>query len=915
MCRILHVDDCFEDRDIIGLRLQRREHEFQIDGVASVAEAFEALKLQSYDCILSDYQMPETNGLEFLHALRQGGDKTPFILVTGQGNEEVAAQALREGADDYYTKDEGLAHYDRLANSIYKLVTAHRNLSFNRELEASYAALFESIDTGVAVYEVVDDGEDFIFKNINSAGEKIDEGIRQDLIGRSVKELFPGVVEFGLFGVFQEVHRTGRPARHPISLYSDGRIEGWRENYVYKLPSGEIVSVYRDVTEQRNAREALRQSEERYRALTEHTSDFIWEVDADCVYTYVNPQVKDILGYEPREVLGKRPFDFMPPDEVEQIQATVHSICALHEPFSRREMPFLHADGRRLILEASAVPVFNKEGVFCGYRGIDRDVTESRKQALQQKAVYRISELTHTVDDRGELFSSIHDIVRELMPARNLFIALHNPASGKLEFPYFIDEQDDPPKPVDTNTGLAAWVFRNNEPLLIKPETFAEVFEELNIELQGTPSGDWLGVPLTTAGTTIGVLAVQSYRENIRYSEEDLRVLNFVSMQIASAIERHRTEKELRRSEWLFKQVAEICSDFSYMSHVSPHGPPAAEVMGGAFEEVTGYSRHEMRTIDNWISLIHPEDRAYFMETVIKHSRTGDPAEMEYRMVTKNGRVRWMREHTRPLWDDKEGRITIVVGAVEDITDDKVGEEELRESRDKLKRQSQQLELANQELETFAYTVSHDLKAPLRRINGWLGLLAGDIRDSLSDEDLKILDKLNDTSDQMKELIDSLLDLSRITRGELNRDEVDLSRMVGNAVSELAAEDPDRQVETSIQEGIIVRGDMRLLRAVVRNLVDNAWKFTRSREITRIEFFLEEQDGRTVYCMRDNGIGFDPEKAEKVFQPFLRLHSGQEYSGTGIGLATVRRIIHRHGGQVWAEGVKDQGACFRFTLD
>ncbi|MFP2910652.1 sensor histidine kinase [Pyxidicoccus sp. 3LFB2] len=228
---------------------------------------------------------------------------------------------------------------------------------------------------------------------------------------------------------------------------------------------------------------------------------------------------------------------------------------------------------------------------------------------------------------------------------------------------------------------------------------------------------------------------------------------------------------------------------------------------------------------------------------------------------------------------------------------------------------TQELTLANRELESFSYSVSHDLRAPLRAVDGFSQALAEDEGDRISQEGHEHLRRLRAAATRMGQLIDDLLRLSRLSRAELTREPVDLSAMAREVGDVLQRAEPARDATFDITPGLTTRGDARLLRVVLENLLGNAWKFTSQRSGARIEFFAESRDGRPHYCVRDNGVGFDMTYAGKLFSPFQRLHRPTEFPGTGIGLATVQRIIHRHGGDITAESVPDGGATFRFTLE
>ena len=240
--------------------------------------------------------------------------------------------------------------------------------------------------------------------------------------------------------------------------------------------------------------------------------------------------------------------------------------------------------------------------------------------------------------------------------------------------------------------------------------------------------------------------------------------------------------------------------------------------------------------------------------------------------------------------------------------------EELENANRDLEETNRDLEGANRELEAFSYSVSHDLRAPLRSIEGFSQILIEDYAAHLDEEGRGYLHRVRASSRRMALLIDDLLDLSRVTRTEMRRRSVDLSALARDISEELRKSRPWRKVEFEIQDGLVANGDARLLRVALWNLLDNAWKFTAKEPNPRIEFASTLREGRRVYRVTDNGAGFDERYSDKLFGAFQRLHSSEEFEGTGIGLATVARIVHRHGGEVWAEGRIGEGAIFYFTL-
>jgi signal transduction histidine kinase len=241
-------------------------------------------------------------------------------------------------------------------------------------------------------------------------------------------------------------------------------------------------------------------------------------------------------------------------------------------------------------------------------------------------------------------------------------------------------------------------------------------------------------------------------------------------------------------------------------------------------------------------------------------------------------------------------------------------EEEIKALNRHLERRVAELDDLNRELETFSYTVSHDLRGPLSRISGFSRALLESYRDQLDDQGRLYLNRIEHSARRTNQLVDDLLSLSRVTRIEMSRQIVDLSGIVHSIAAELMAREPARAVEFAVAEDVHAWGDPDLLRAALLNLLENSWKFTRKHERARIEFGVMESPKGHTYFLRDDGAGFDMAQAGRLFTAFQRLHKASDFEGTGIGLATVERIVRRHGGQIWAEGRMECGATFYFTL-
>ncbi len=329
--------------------------------------------------------------------------------------------------------------------------------------------------------------------------------------------------------------------------------------------------------------------------------------------------------------------------------------------------------------------------------------------------------------------------------------------------------------------------------------------------------------------------------------------------------------------------------------------------------DLLGYSREQLIGKNDY-DFFPPEEADFFTSkdrAVLESGRMVDVPEEP--VQTKNLGTRYLHTKKLPLLGP-DGKPAYLMGISEDITERKQSEEQIRQLNFDLLQRATQLESANRELEAFSYSVSHDLRAPLRSLDGFSRALVEDYGSVLDSTATEYLDRIRAAAQRMGQLIDDLLQLSRFSRQEMHRRPVDLTALGQSVTSELRKQYPERVVEATIDRGMVGDGDARLLAAVLQNLLGNAWKYTSRKPVAHVHFGLRRDQPEPVFFVSDDGAGFDMEYSSKLFGAFQRLHSADEFEGTGIGLATVQRIIARHGGHVWAEAAVDNGATFYFTL-
>jgi len=370
-------------------------------------------------------------------------------------------------------------------------------------------------------------------------------------------------------------------------------------------------------------------------------------------------------------------------------------------------------------------------------------------------------------------------------------------------------------------------------------------------------------------------------------------------------------ERDLRDSEARFRSVLDNSQDVIYRLNMQTG---RYDYISPSAEAVSGFSPDELMAmdLDTSLSMIHPDDLPGVRAMLARLEDAGK-IELEYRQRTKNGDYRWISNHMS-LVKDNTGLPLYRNGNIRDISDSKRAEEATRKLNEDLALKNSQLAETNRELESFIYSVSHDLRQPLRAIASFSQIAKKNLHEGLRGKEEGYLTRVIDSAARMSDIIEDMLKLSRVSRQAIKPEQIDMTRMAETVVSGIREAQPGRCASIKIGAGLMAVADRGLMTVVLENLIGNAWKFTARTKNPCIEFGTMERDDQTVYYVRDNGAGFDPEYAINMFKPFHRLHSESEFEGTGIGLSIVERIIGHHGGEVWAEGGIGTGATVYFTI-
>ena len=794
-----------------------------------------------------------------------------------------------------------LLHYEGVVEDVTERKRSREELQESNQFRQE---IIQGAGEGIVVLD-----RDLRYIVFNRYMEKM-TGLPADrVLGRRCVDAFPFLREHGISELLQRAiaGETVSSSDVPYTIAETGH-SGWAIGTYgpHRNTAGQVVGVIgmvHDVTERRRAEQALRESEERFRLMADAAPVMIWTDDAEGMTTYFNKPWLDFTGRKIEQELGLGSRDNIHPDDVERFAGVYAQAQAQRRAF-QTEYRLRRRDGEYRWMLETAMPRFTTAGAFEGFIGSVIDLTERKQNERIQSALYRIAARASSAEDIDTFFAAVHEIVGELMYAKNFYVALYDAATETLSFPYCVDEVDPTPAPRPLRRGLTEYVLRRGEPLLMPDESFSDLLATGEVEVVGSPSVDWLGVPLKVAGSTFGVLVVQSYDPRFRYGETEKDVLTFVSQQIAVAVDRKRAQERLRDSEERYRLLFERNLAGVYRVTLAGRILECNDALAHMF----GYASRE-DLVGRDVTELYPASRARdeFRETLFQFRSL---VNYEMRGQRRDGAVVWTLENAALLADEKVGEV-IIEGTVTDITARKLLEEQLR--------QSQKMEAIGQ----LAGGIAHDFNNLLTTVLGYSNMALNQLspHEPIREE----IEEIQKAGERAANLTRQLLAFSRKQLFEPRVLDVNalivestrmLARLIGEHIRFVTHLEPDLGH---------VRADPGQIEQVIVNLVVNARDAMPDGGTLTIRTRNAGADGvlprprfgaplepHIVISVEDTGVGIDAETQKRIFEPFFT--TKEKPHGTGLGLATVYGIVSQSGGQVVVDSEPGRGSRFDIYL-
>ena len=659
--------------------------------------------------------------------------------------------------------------------------------------------------------------------------------------------------------------------------------------------------MYEDISERMRAEKAQREAEERFRSLFENATEGIFQTTTDGRYLSVNPALARMCGFNsPSEMIASVE------DLGQEIYADPNARAVFKQLIEKYgsvkdfEYEVRRRDGAKIWISENAHVVRNPDGEILSYEGTIEDITARKRAELERQVTFEIIHAVNLTDNLDDLLHLIHIALKKVLYAENCFIALYEPSTGMFHFPFFVDQFDEAPPPQRVGKSCTAHVYRTGQAMLIPQRTFDLLAEEGKVELVGTPSPSWLGVPLRTPAATIGVLVVQHYEDENAYTERDQEFLASAGGQIALAIERKRSEEKVRESEARLRVLVE---QLPAVLWTVDRELKFTSALGAGFARLKIKPEQILGT--SLLDYFETNDQTFLPIAAHRRAVAGEP--MTFHVEWKSGSYAC---HVEPL-KDSDGQVSGAICMSLDITDRKQLEEQLR--------QAQKMEAVGR----LAGGIAHDFNNLLMVIQGYGDLLAE--RLPAGDPLRRNAEQIQMASQKASSLTRQLLAFSRkqmLAPKILNVQSVvaDMEKILRRLIGE------DIQLETSSAQDLgLIKADRSQIEQVILNLAVNARDAMPQGGRLTIETANVELDASyshppavlspgkyVMLAVTDNGCGMDAETQAHVFEPFFT--TKEKGKGTGLGLATVYGVVKQSGGYVWVYSEPGRGTSFKIYL-
>jgi PAS domain S-box-containing protein len=638
-----------------------------------------------------------------------------------------------------------------------------------------------------------------------------------------------------------------------------------------------------------------------YRTLVEQVPAIIYTDSAEemAQTLYISPQLKVFTGYDPQEWISDPGLwsRILYPDDKERVLEEYTRTYTAQLP-SISEYRMITRDGRVIWVSDETRLVRDPQGKPLFWQGVMIDITARKRAEQVQQAIFRISHAVVTTASQEELFRSIHSILSELMPVLNIYIALYDHEKNLLSYPYYFDQYDEAPSPAEPKHGLTEYVLHTKTPLWATSEVFAKLVQQGAVETVGTDSVDWIGVPLLVGQRVIGVMVTQSYTPGVVYTQEHFDLMKFISTQVALAIA-HKLDQQ---------RITDALEYNKTLINSSSLGITTYDVSGKcilaneSISRILGTTREQLME-ENYYDIPAWKTNG-LLGSAVEAVASGNEARREVHTTNSAGEELWLDCRFTPFYSHGEPHLLL---SVDDITISKQAEVSL-------KVYAARLEQSNRDLQEFAYIASHDLQEPLRKVLAFGDRLTNKYSDVIDETGRDYLKRMREASQRMQTLINDLLTFSRVSTRAQPFARVNLDELLRDVLSDLEYQIDRTQGKVELSELPTIEADPTQMHQLLQNLINNALKFHQEGKSPHVWVSAEKSAGTCRIFIKDDGIGFDEQYLDRIFKPFQRLHSRQEYEGSGMGLAICRRIVERHRGDITAHSVLGEGSTFIVTL-